>query len=339
MTRNSQTNPDKRPPGALVISLDFELFWGVRDVQSLEKYGPRILGARRAIPRMLEVFSEYSVHATWAAVGFLFFRNREELLAGLPDKKPGYLQQSLSPYGHLLQLGVDEAADPWHFGASLIDSIAAAPHQEIGTHTFSHYYCLEHGQTREEFLQDLEAAQRAASPRGIKLESLVFPRNQFNADYLSTASEVGIRAYRGNEKHRIYQAYDGSRESLLRRALRLTDSYVPLSGANVHDLGQLCLARPFNVPASRFLRPYSRRLRALRGLQLRRILKELDRAAATGGLYHLWWHPHNFGADLEENLGFLRRILERFAAHRDAGRMESLSMSEVANRLERMAPQ
>jgi hypothetical protein len=32
--------------GAFVISLDFELFWGVRDKRTISGYGPNILGVR-----------------------------------------------------------------------------------------------------------------------------------------------------------------------------------------------------------------------------------------------------------------------------------------------------
>lgn len=39
-------------PGTFVISLDFELMWGVRDVQTKAGYGPNILGVRQAIPAM-----------------------------------------------------------------------------------------------------------------------------------------------------------------------------------------------------------------------------------------------------------------------------------------------
>ena len=35
-------------------------------------------------------------------------------------------------------------------------------------------------------------------------------------------------------------------------------------------------------------------------------------AAKTGSNYHLWWHPHNFGKDLEANLKFLEKILQHY---------------------------
>src|SRR2546426_12614664 len=56
-----------------IISLDFELFWGVRDVTTLDRYGANLRGVRDAIPAMLRLFSERGIRATWATVGFLFF--------------------------------------------------------------------------------------------------------------------------------------------------------------------------------------------------------------------------------------------------------------------------
>lgn len=75
-------------PGTLAISLDFELFWGVHDKRTLRDYGRNILGAREAIPRMLEVFERYGVHCTWAIVGLLLFDDKEELLQYLPEARP-----------------------------------------------------------------------------------------------------------------------------------------------------------------------------------------------------------------------------------------------------------
>ena len=47
--------------GIFIISLDFELNWGVHDVLPIERYGENIIGAREAIPRMLELFNEFDI--------------------------------------------------------------------------------------------------------------------------------------------------------------------------------------------------------------------------------------------------------------------------------------
>jgi hypothetical protein len=83
---------------SFVISLDFELLWGVRDNKlSISNYGKNILGVRQAIPAMLNMFRKYHVHATWATVGLLLFDNKKELLEYLPERRPKYANRSFDP--------------------------------------------------------------------------------------------------------------------------------------------------------------------------------------------------------------------------------------------------
>jgi peptidoglycan/xylan/chitin deacetylase (PgdA/CDA1 family) len=315
----------------LVVSLDFELHWGVRDHLQLEAYKENLLGVRKAIPALLKLLEQYGIHATWATVGFLFCSDQQEMLASAPVVLPRYSEPQLSPYQSFAQVGANEADDPFHFAPSLISMIAKSPHQEIGTHTFSHYYCLEPGQDPAAFRADLEAALRLAAQRQFELRSIVFPRNQYSREYLKVCSELGITVYRGNEASWIYAGRSWKRERALRRALRLADAYVNLTGdhcfvPSVSEDG-VC-----NIPSSRFLRPYAPRARWLEGLRLRRILGGLNAAARRNQAYHLWWHPHNFGTYLDENMAFLEKILAHFASLRRSHGMESLNMSELAAR-------
>jgi peptidoglycan/xylan/chitin deacetylase (PgdA/CDA1 family) len=317
-------------PGTLVISLDFEQYWGVRDRAPLAHYRATLLGVREVVPRLLSLFAQHSIHATWAVVGFLFFRGREELLANLPARLPRYTNPACSPYTDLACLGPDEAADPFHFAPTLIDLIRACAHQEIGTHTFSHYCCLEAGQTADDFASDLEAAMTVASARGIRSTSLVFPRNQVRADYLDICRRAGILAYRGNPTRWMYRVSGGGPLDSLRRPFRLLDTYLGFPGSNCHSLEGADGRTIVNVPASRFLRPYSRRLRALESVRLHRIKEEMRFAARHGLLYHLWWHPHDFAGNLEENMHLLETILHEFDRLRASDGMRSQTMAEVA---------
>lgn len=324
--------------GVFVISLDFELYWGMLDKTTLEEYRENLLGVRSAVPFILRLFDEYGIHATWAVVGFLFFETRDELMKHLPTRRPDYLGRKLSSYSHIYNIGSGEREDPFHFAPSLIKMIASFPHQEIGSHTFSHYYCLERGQDVNTFRDDLEAARKVADRYALNLESLVFPRNQFQSEYISVLREVGIKAYRGNESSWIYSPEtDAGNQRLLKRALRLIDAYINLSGHNSYSLERIGRNFPFNIPSSRFLRPYSRWLSFLELVRLRRVVSDLTHAAKNGLVYHLWWHPHNFGKNLQENMSFLRKILESFASLRKAYGMESLNMGELANRLLRQS--
>jgi len=317
--------------GALVISLDFELHWGVRDKWSVESYKDNLLGVREVVPAMLRLFRESGIHATWATVGLLFFDSKREMLESLPQRRPAYLQPELSPYPALASVGDNEKADPFHFAPSLIRRIAETPHQELGTHTFSHYYCLEAGQSPAEFREDLQAAVQVMRHKlGRPPRSIVFPRNQVSASYVEVCGELGLAAYRGNLDVWAYRARGQQDESLLRRGVRFADAYLPLTATNSTPLRIASDSEPVNVPASRYLRPYSAPLRHLEPLRLRRLTSDLQHAARNGRIFHLWWHPHDFGAHRPENLSVLRQILTCFVRLRETHGMESLTMAEAA---------
>ena len=259
--------------GKFVISLDFELLWGVRDKRTIEQYGENIRGVHQAIPKFLETFDKYKVKATFATVGFLFFETKKELLSNLPSLLPHYKNGYFSPYnGHFEIVGENFEIDPYHFAPHLIKLIQKYPTQEIGSHTFSHYYCLENGQNSEDFRADMLHAKMLAGKYGIQLTSLVFPRNQFNEEYLQVCKEVGIICIRGNERSWLYEARNNEKESLFRRACRLIDAYINISGNNCYSDTYLSNKAPVNIPSSRFLRPYSSKLKILDGLKLKRIV-------------------------------------------------------------------
>ncbi len=315
------------PSGGFILSLDFELMWGVRASTTIERYGGNILGVRTAIPKMLDLFERYDLSATWATVGFLFFEEKEALLAACPKILPRYADPTLSPYPDLDSIGRNEREDPYHFGLSLLREIKGRPGQEIGTHTFSHFFCLEAAHDPEAFRADLKAARLAAEREGIGLKSLVFPRNQIRPDYLPICKEMGLSVLRGTEPHWLYRPAGEEGEGHLKRGLRLLDSYLDLSGK--HPARRSIEAGMVNLPSSRFLRPYSRRLAAFDRLKTRRILTAMREAAANGRFFHLWFHPHNVGRDQDENVALLEAIAAEVARLRDQYGWPSLTMAET----------
>lgn len=315
--------------GCFTISLDFELLWGVRDHADRDSYGANVLGAREAVPRMLELFAENGVRVTWATVGFLMCEDRDELIACLPEAaaRPAYANPAVSNYGYIGEVGADERQDPYYFAPSLVRQIADTPGQEVGTHTLSHYYCLEDGQTAASFEADLRAAVALATRRGIALRSIVFPRNQYAAEHLDICRRHGIAAYRGNPTAWAYRPAKGAEQTPLRRAMRLADAYSGMLGPKtfVPTAGEIT-----NVAASSFLRPASGRLAPLHPLHLATTMRGMTAAARRGEGYHLWWHPHNFGRDMEANLAGLRRLVGHFRRLADSHGMVARHMGDLA---------
>ena len=315
--------------GAFVMSLDFELMWGVRDKRTIADYGSNVLGVRTAVPRLLDAFARYDVACTWSTVGMLFFEDKDALLAGMPDRRPAYLNKRFSPYEALADVGATERADPYHYGLSMIRKIMVAPRQEIGTHTFSHYYCLEEGGTMEDFEADLQAAKAAARALGVELKSIVFPRNQYTREHLAGCRRAGLVAFRGNEKHAMYRPVSQRQLTPLRRIAKLADSYLNLSGANASE--PRAVEGLIDIPASRFLRPWHVSDRLFESARINRIISAMGRSAEEKSVFHLWFHPHNFGINQAENFAVLDKVLAEFARLRDAFGWPSLTMAEVAN--------
>ncbi len=308
--------------GRLIISLDFEMFWGVHDSKTIEGYGANVSGVHQVIPALLRLFRAYEVRATFATVGFLFFPNRNSLLTSWPSLRPTYRVARRSAYEHVF------AEDRYHFAFPLLEQICAEPQHELATHTFSHYYCDEPGQTIDQFKVDLECALRAGERLGRQLKSIVFPRNQVRHEYLEACKEMGLVSFRGHPKHPLYQFRDGG---FAVRAIRWLDSYINLSGPLC--FGDQEMQSPsglVDVPASFFLRPY-RKPTWLAERQIQRLLRAMTVAAKRGRNLHLWWHPHNFGIHLEESLAGLERILDHFRGLNQSYGMRSQTMLEAAS--------
>ena len=313
--------------GQLVISLDFELMWGVRDHRTAARYGKAVLGGREAIPHVLRRFERCGIRATWATVGFLFARHRDEIRDHAPRLRPEYSEPGASPYAFVEKgLGRDEAEDPLHYGHSLVARIAATEGQEIATHSFSHFCCLEPGHSPEAFAADLAAARSMAAARGYPIRSIVFARNQMDRTYIAVAAQQGLTFYRGNPPAFAYRARPSCANTGMVRAARWLDSIVPVAGRLDYAAPSPAGAAA-DIPASRFLRPFNARFPTLSRLRMARILREIEIAARDGRTYHLWWHPHNMGADTAENLRQLDCVLSVFTRMRDQYGMESRSMN------------
>jgi len=314
-----------------VISLDFELMWGVRDKRSVFSYGEHIKGVHVVLPSLLESFKAYGIKATFATVGFLFAEDKEELMAILPKLKPGYTNNNLSPYnGYLNEIGQNEKDDPFHFAFSLLKLIQQYPEHEISTHTFSHYYCLENGQNTEEFEADLEAAYLAAQKIGVNFKSIVFPRNQYNFKYLKVCEKFGILAFRGNEEFAVFDHKSVHDDKLTNRLFRLLDAYINVYGHHIYSDEYIKKFQPYNIPSSRLLRYFHPKLAFLDALKLKRIKDSMTVAAKTGKTYHLWWHPHNFGIHQDQHMAYLNDILNHFQKLKREYGFQSMTMADLA---------
>lgn len=310
----------------LIVSLDFELFWGVCSSRTLESYENNVLGARKAIPQLLELFEKHDIHATWATVGFLFADSQQEARQYFPrkNKLPTYENQNVNSYRLFDSIGKNEDEAPCFYAPSLIKRIASSKGQEIASHTFSHYFCKEPGQTIEQFEADLNAAKQIARDKGYELKSIVLPRNQCEPEYIKVLTMAGFTAYRDEENDWIHEKVKLRK---LMRLLRLTDVYFPLTGQG----GYIPKKENgiWNFPGSRMYKPYFKRLSFLEKRKVKRIKKQMLNAAKNNLVFHLWWHPHNIGVKTQFHFGQLEEIFSYYEELKKEYGMVSMNMEEA----------
>lgn len=316
--------------GSFTISLDFELFWGVRANRELEDYSESLLGVYEAIPKMLELFEKYEIHVTWATVGFLFYETIEELKEHQPQVLPEYQNRKVDPYIYLDTLNNTPYTQEFiqmHCASSLIEKIRKSPNQEIASHTFSHFFTYEERKNSDAFFADIQDAIALGVKKGISLKSLVFPRNQVESKSVEVLKKSTIESYRGNPTHWAYCDGDKPTKSSLLRVYRLLDTYMNLSGH--HTSNPLFVENLTELKASMMLRPYFSKLSYLEPLKIRRIKKAMKHASISGENFHLWWHPHNFGVNQKENLKNLEALLKYFQELKSSYQIRSLTMKEM----------
>jgi peptidoglycan/xylan/chitin deacetylase (PgdA/CDA1 family) len=303
------------------------LIWGIFDHVAITDKVAYFNNTLWAIPQMLEVFHKNDIKVTWATVGMLFNENWEEWKANIPQEIPTYDRAMLNPYAYGEQHR-KSGYDSFFFAPKLIKDIQSVKGQEIGTHTYSHYYCLEKGQKLSQFDADIKQAVTIASKYAIELKSLVFPRNQFNKDYLQVCHQHQIETVRTNPDDWYWDTTKP--DTLFSKLARTGDAYMPL-GSKSYPWEKITTDSVVCQQASRFLRPQSS-IVVLNKARLQRIKNEIQQAAKKGEVYHLWWHPHNFGIDTANALSSLKEIIDTYAQCRETYGMQSLTMTQLSEK-------
>lgn len=317
--------------GVFTISLDFELHWGVFDKKNREARLACYQNTLDLIPRLLELFDQYQVHVTWATVGGLFANDESEWEKLKPTKLPEYRDINLSPYYYVSKYGLNKNVKEAHFSPEIVFRILEYEGQELGTHTFGHFYCLEEVKDNGAFDADLKAAAKAAEKYNTQPISLVFPRNQFNPQNLATCTANNIKVVRTNPATWFWSPIRDTETSISRKIFRTGDAYVPMSTIRTsYPLSSLLKKKdePLQLPASRLLRSWSPKYTIANKLALKRVIRELKVAAAKNECYHLWWHPENFGDFPEQNLQNLEMILKEYQKLQNRFGMQSWNMGE-----------
>jgi peptidoglycan/xylan/chitin deacetylase (PgdA/CDA1 family) len=309
---------------SFVISLDFELFWGVIRSRSIDDYKRNVINVKDVIPSILNVFNEYEIRATWAVVGGILcedFNHWNDLI------QSSYYESSIFDNNEIK--ATIQNNPHLFFSNDLVKIIINSPGQELASHTFGHYEVDNEVNFSQNFKKDMALNNMIMNEHHIVPTSLVFPRNIINKVLLDALPELGIKAFRGNQDHFIYRNGDIVPFGIFGKGLRYLDSSFNLSHLNPSKI--VVTNEISNIPSSYFLRPIAGgdAKNRLNFLRLKRIKNQMLDAAKTESLFHLWWHPHNFGSDLNENIYFLKLILDYFLDLKSEYGMSSMNMQDL----------
>lgn len=310
--------------GDFTISLDFELLWGLAGwtEKQIEDYSPRVKNSVEALKKILEVLSNHDIKVTIGYVGAMKFSNSDDLISFAGDFRPNYQNPIFSSYNSILPL-IDKYDKKLFFCSDFLNELAKDSQIELASHTFSHFYCLENGVMKRDFEKDLKLMNKLDND----LKTIIFPRNQISVEMLELCSKYGFTHFRGKLNHFLYDSAKTSNRYSIKGALRLIDTYIPYSG-NQNFKGINAYGGLLSVPESSFLRPYSPILSFFDKFKVEKIKKMMSNAAKYGCSYHLWWHPHNFGLNMKENLFVLSSICEHYTFLNKKYGMESKFISE-----------
>lgn len=287
--------------GALCISIDLELAWGIWDRPSGEYFERCARRETEIVRSILEIFERHEVQATWAIVGRLLERTET-----FPARS-------------------EHGAAIW-FAPAIIEMIRdSSSSQEIGSHSFAHIDFAR--APREQARLDLEAARAVHARHRLEFSSFVFPRNQVG--HLDLLSAAGVRVFRSvdvgwhTSVRRRFGKWPGRAANF---ADKLTPSPPQLVEPIQHPQGVV------ELPSSMLLMSRQGIRRAIpSALVLQKARNGLQAAARRGGTFHLWFHPSNFYYEERDQLELLEAIVRHAAELRHRGSLEILPMNAYAS--------
>lgn len=297
--------------GVFTISLDTELAWGSFDKGGVDRHGPAYREVPAVVDRLCDLFERYDVSATWAFVAHLV-----SPCPGHDDAEPTVRREWLS--NAPCQTGADR--ELW-YASELLDRVrSCAVTQDVGLHGYGH---LPFGRCdRRTADAELAAAVDVAESVGIDPVSFVYPRNDIaHTDLLSSH---GLGVYRGVDA-RWYERRASA--SGIRKLCRFADEALGVTPPVVTPVEHDGVVR---VPGSQILRPNHGPWGRIPGNRpLTRAKKGLERAAETGQMFHLWWHPFNLASDLDAMIQTLTSILDHAETLRQSGTIDVCSLREI----------
>jgi len=268
----------------------------------------------KAYARIFEILERYKVPATFALVGLFaggfeeYVESRNQLLESKPHKN--WLQipeQSFSA-------GI---TDGW-FYPELVERIRSKGMHEIASHSFSHLP-LHNGDVAEEsFLTELNLVKQWQERNSLELSTFIYPRNQIQ--YQEALNDFDYLGYRQCD---LQNAAYANRLKILQDECNIRKQ------SDVHSM----LANPISIPPGTFLNWRHGPRRAIpKSITMRRWTNVLKHAVSTGGVAHLWLHPHNL-ITAKGQVELFEDAISRVAEFRNSELIKAMTQSDYCKEI------
>ncbi len=272
--------------GALCISIDLELAWGIWDRLDDAYLDNCAELETRIVTSLLGLFERHDISVTWAFVARLLERDDTACARTRHGERVWYAP-------HLIE--------------AIRQSRVA---HELGSHAYAHRYFSM--LSRADAEAELASARRVHVAAGLPFDSLVFPRNDIA--HLDVVAASGLRVYRGLDRGWFMTARRRGGKTAGRLA-HLVDKALPIAPESIEPTRRS--DGLVELPSSLLLlgRAGMRRVIPPR-LMVEKAKRGLAAARDSGKTFHLWFHPSNFYDEPDVQLAVLGDIL---AAARASG--------------------
>lgn len=298
-----------------ILSFDCEGKWGMADDAAMASNNP-INGdsLTKAYTQIFEILERHKIAATFALVG---------LFAGGYEQYVDSRGELLDSEPHRDWLNVPERAfaagfrDGW-FYPELVNQIKARGNHEIASHGFTHLPLHNGGVAEKSFLTELKFVNQWKAQNSLELSTFIYPRNQIKfEEQLSNFDFLG------------YRQCDIQNSAYANRFQILQDECNIGRKSDKHSVS----TRPIAIPPGTFLnwRHGPRRI-IPKWVTLKRWSNVLDHAVFSGGVAHLWLHPHNL-ITARGQVELFEDAISRVAKAQNSGLIKSVTQAEYCKEI------
>lgn len=298
-----------------ILSFDCEGKWGMADDAAMASNNP-INGdsLTKAYTQIFEILERHKIAATFALVGLFaggyeqYVDSRGELLDSEPHRD--WLKVPERSFAAGFQ-------DGW-FYPELVNQIKARGNHEIASHSFTHLPLHNGGVAEKSFLTELKFVNQWKAQNSLELSTFIYPRNQIKfEEQLSNFDFLG------------YRQCDIQNSAYANRFQILQDECNIGRKSDKHSVS----TRPIAIPPGTFLnwRHGPRRI-IPKWVTLKRWSNVLDHAVFSGGVAHLWLHPHNL-ITARGQVELFEDAISRVAKAQNSGLIKSVTQAEYCKEI------